>query len=101
MKPKQSSYQGIYNKLSGINFLETNYSLKFLFVAFLGIQIPSVGLVLLIFFDDVMREAAAPSVLGVLLLTVVSTVLTLHFLSRLLLPLKDANKALLDYLHYK
>ena len=33
----------IYNQLSKIKFISKSYSLKFLFIAFLGIHIPLIG----------------------------------------------------------
>ena len=43
----------IYNQLSKIKFISKSYSLKFLFIAFLGIHIPLIGLLLFVILNKV------------------------------------------------
>ncbi|MEJ7912716.1 MAG: hypothetical protein WKF70_06155 [Chitinophagaceae bacterium] len=38
----------IYSKLSNLKFLAKSYSYKFLFIAFLGIHIPLIGLIVFV-----------------------------------------------------
>lgn len=86
-----------YKSLSAIGFLRKSYALKFLFIAFLGIHIPLIGIVLYVGF---LAPAGIPP-LTLLLLTLVFTLVaaavTLFVLNRLLVPVKLAEQSLLSY----
>jgi signal transduction histidine kinase len=84
----------LYTNLSKLRFLKKNYSLKFLFIAFIGIHIPLIIIVIIsstkIFSFDQNY---------ILLATLVAaTAGTLYFLNKLLWPLREAKNALSDYL---
>lgn len=88
----------VYHKLSQISFLSRNYALKFLFVAFLGIHVPLIGLLLYVILS--------PSHLGVwemvvivLFFTLLGTAITLLVLKQLLKPVVLAKEALVNYAH--
>lgn len=90
----------IYTRLSTVKFLSKSYTYKFLFIAFLGIHIPLIGLIIFI--------AVSPSELNklsifilTLLLTLLATGITLFVLKKLLTPLELSKKALEDYLDEK
>jgi len=89
-----------YDKLSKIPFLK-KYSFKFLFVAFLGIHIPLIGLILYLAFGG--NEVLDPiSVfIAVLIFTLLATAVTLFILNRLLEPIIFAKDALADYINNK
>lgn len=87
-----------YQKISQFNFL-SKYSYKFLFIAFLGIHIPLIGLVIFVFSvqDELLNSGSV--IIITLLLTLIATAVTLYFLNRLLSPLiasKDALEAYVD-----
>lgn len=86
-----------YDKLSKITFLK-KYSFKFLFVAFIGIHIPLIGLILYLAFGG--NEVLHPlSVLVALLIfTLAATAATLFILNKLLEPIIFAKETLSDYI---
>ncbi|WP_306353200.1 sensor histidine kinase [Flavobacterium sp. '19STA2R22 D10 B1'] len=87
----------LYAKLSSYNFLSRSYSLKFLFVAFVGIHLPLIGLIALLVFN---KEYFTPlySILVALLFTLIAAFCTLFVLHKLLEPLRQAKGALNNYL---
>lgn len=86
----------LYSNLSKISFLR-KYSTKFLAIAFLGIHIPLIGLIIFLIFN---KGALSPSVILVftLIFTLTATAITLILLNKLLEPLKLARNALKQYL---
>jgi len=86
----------LYDRLSKIGFLKNSYTLKFLFVAFLGIHVPLIGMIFfLVFFNAV--HSATTILVVVLLLTLIATVLTLFLLKKLVAPIKATALALDNY----
>jgi len=86
----------LYRSLSKIKFLKKSYVAKFLFVAFLGIHIPLIGLIIFIIsFED----SFSPSIIFTLtlLLTLVATAITLAVLKNLMKPIEVMSKALDNY----
>lgn len=90
----------LYLSLSKIKFLKKSYVSKFLFVAFLGIHIPLIGL---IFFIIYFEESFSPSLIFMLtlLLTLLATTITLVVLKNLMKPIEVMYKALDDYRNTK
>lgn len=86
----------LYSQLSKIAFLKNRYVAKFLFVAFLGIHIPLIGLV---FFVVYLEHHLSPMnvFLITLVLTLFATVITLIILKNLMIPVMKGSKALLEY----
>lgn len=88
--------KSIYEKLSSVRFLAKSYTFKFLFIAFLGIHIPLIGLIVFVLFKP--DELDRLSVIGItLLLTLLATGMTLYILNGLLYPLRKSGTALLNY----
>lgn len=89
-----------YDKLSKITFLK-KYSFKFLFVAFIGIHIPLIGLILYLTFGG--NEVLDPiSVfIAVLIFTLAATGVTLFILNKLLEPIIFAKESLSNYITNK
>lgn len=87
----------IYKSLSGLRLTSKSYALKFLFVAFFGIHVPLIGLVVAFSFG--LSDVSVMKVLIItLVLTLVATGITLYILRSLLTPLDMARTALGDYL---
>jgi hypothetical protein len=86
----------LYSLLSKISFLKNRYVAKFLFVAFLGIHIPLIGLV---FFVVYLEHLLSPLnvVFLTLFLTLSATVITLIILKNLMVPVLKGSRALADY----
>lgn len=86
----------LYSGLSKITFLKNRFVAKFLFVAFLGIHIPLVGL---LFFVVYLENQFSPSnvFLIALVLTIIAALFTLLILNKLMSPVLLGSKALIDY----
>ena len=70
--------------------------MKFLFLAFLGIHVPLIGLIIFVaFFETFLSPSLVLSV--TLIFTLVATVATLMLLKRLISPIETTSKALEDY----
>ena len=86
----------LYRSLSKIKFLKKSYVAKFLFVAFLGIHIPLIGLIVFIVtFEDSFSPITIFSL--TLLLTLIATAITLAVLKNLMTPIEIMSKALDNY----
>lgn len=86
----------LYRNLSKISFLKRSYVSKFLFIAFLGIHIPLIGLIIfIIYFED----SFAPTTIFTLtlLLTLIATAVTLVILKNLMKPIEVMSRALENY----
>ena len=86
----------IYEKLSAIPFLSKHYTLKFFFIAFLGIHIPLIGLIVFVLYQPGKLEVSS-TLLVTALLTVVATALTLYIVNGLLSPFRKCRQALNEY----
>ncbi len=86
----------LYTSLSSIGFLRRSYALKFLFISFLGIHVPLIGLV---FFISLYERALSPVtiILFTLIMTLVATAVTLYILKKLLQPILFSGKQLEGY----
>ena len=86
----------LYHNLSQISFLKKSYAFKFLFVAFIGIHIPLIGI---LFFVLYYNHSVSPTSILIfsLIMTLLATVITLLVLNQLIKPISIASKALDDY----
>ncbi|PBI85723.1 Signal transduction histidine-protein kinase ArlS [Flavobacterium sp. ACN2] len=86
----------LYHKLSKISFLKKSYAFKFLFVAFIGIHIPLIGILFFVLFFE--HEVSSASILIFsLIMTLLATAITLLVLNKVIKPIAIASKALDDY----
>ncbi|WP_433829411.1 sensor histidine kinase [Flavobacterium anhuiense] len=86
----------LYHKLSQISLLKKSYALKFLFVAFIGIHIPLIGILFFVLFFE--HKVSSESILIFsLIMTLLATAVTLLVLNRLIKPIAIASKALDEY----
>ena len=86
----------LYRRLSKVSFLENSYAYKFLFVTFIGIHIPLIGLLFFVLFGD--QTGSAHSILlFTLFVTLIATGITLFVLKKLIKPIELASKALNNY----
>ena len=86
----------LYERLSKINFLKKSYAFKFLFVAFIGIHIPLIGMLFFVLYGS-KTISAHTILLFALVMTLLATVATLYFLKQLIKPIETASKALDNY----
>ena len=86
----------LYERLSKINFLKNSYAFKFLFIAFIGIHIPLIGILLFVVYGNVTINATTILVFA-LVMTLLATATTLYFLKQLIKPIETASKALDNY----
>lgn len=89
----------IYEQLSKIGFL-TRYSYKFLFVAFLGIHVPLVGIIAFVVLTQGQSLNPISVIVIALVLTLLATAVTLYFLDKLLEPLTQSKNALEGYVKH-
>jgi signal transduction histidine kinase len=86
----------LYHNLSQINFLKKSYTFKFLFVAFIGIHIPLIGILIFALYSS---HTISPTsiIIFSLIMTLVATFITLWVLDMLIKPIALASKSLDDY----
>ena len=86
----------LYHNLSQISFLKKSYAFKCLFVAFVGIHIPLIGI---LFFVLYYNHSVSPTSILIfsLVMTLLATTITLIVLNQLIKPISIASKALDDY----
>ena len=86
----------LYDKLSNISFLKKSYAFKFLFVAFIGIHIPLIGI---LFFVLYAKNTISPDsiLIFALIMTLLATLITLLILNKLIRPILLASKSLDEY----
>ncbi len=86
----------LYHNLSQIGFLKKSYAFKFLFVAFVGIHIPLIGILFFVLFFE---HTVSPTSILVfsLIMTLLATAITLLVLKQLIEPISIASKSLNDY----
>ena len=90
----------VYNKLHAVKFLKKSYSLKFLFISFIGIHIPLIGIIIFLLSTDAGLEKSTLIIIT-LILTLVATASTLFILNSLIKPLIYSKNALQDYISEK
>ena len=88
----------LYNLLSKIKLLHS-FSFKLLSIVFIGIQIPVVGLAILLAFNILDGLQLAEVLLLAFGLTFLAAALNLLALNHMVVPIKKAKYALLTYLH--
>ncbi|MEZ5008520.1 MAG: HAMP domain-containing sensor histidine kinase [Chitinophagales bacterium] len=86
----------IYTRLSKIKMLK-RYSYKFLFVAFIGIHVPLIGIIVFIILTQGNSLTPLSIIMISLILTLFATGVTLYFLDQLLAPLTQSKIALENY----
>lgn len=92
--------KNVYQFFSRPGFLSSSYTLKFLFIAFIGVHIPLIVLIMAIVFEWMPLKGW--NVIQIALLaTLVATGLTLLLLKSLLWPIIQAKNALQDYTRKK
>ena len=85
-----------YKKLSQISFLTRSYAFKFLFVAFVGIHIPLIGLLYYVLYGNFSISPNA-ILFFALVMTLLASGVTLAILKQLIKPIEIASRALRDY----
>lgn len=89
----------VYDTLSRLGPLRRHYSYKFLFIAFVGIHVPLIGIIIYLIARGETPLSATTLVLTTLLLTLFATACTLFVLNKLLSPLLVASESLNRYIH--
>ena len=86
----------LYHNLSQVSFLKNSYSLKFLFVAFIGIFIPFIGVLFFVLYSDTTLTPFSILFFS-LIMTLLACVVTLLVLNQLIKPIALASKSLNEY----
>lgn len=87
----------LYQQLSRVRWIKDGYPLKFLFVAFIGIHIPLIGLFACILGIE-HKLSSIESLLIILGFTLLATMVTLVILRKLISPVIVSSDALKNYL---
>ena len=88
----------VYSNLNKIPFLKKSYSLKFLFIAFLGTHIPLIGIIIFILNSANQTFSKATVIILTLVFTLIAAISTLAILKNILSPLIISKKSLENYL---
>ncbi|MCI9844954.1 sensor histidine kinase [Flavobacterium pectinovorum] len=86
----------LYHNLSKIGFLKKSYAFKFLFVAFIGIHIPLIGILFFVLYFESSVPATSVLIFS-LIMTLLATAITLLVLNQLIRPIVIASKSLDEY----
>ncbi len=86
----------LYTKLSAVGFLKKSYAYKFLFITFIGIHIPLIGLLFFALYGGNTISANSMLIFA-LIMTLLATVITLFLLKKLIFPIEMASKAVTSY----
>ncbi|MCR9082739.1 MAG: HAMP domain-containing histidine kinase [Cyclobacteriaceae bacterium] len=87
----------VYHSLSRISKL-SKYSYKFLFIAFLGIHIPLIGIIIYSLLGNHVELTQGQIIFWILIFTLIATGITLYLLNQLLAPLILSKEALENYI---
>lgn len=78
----------LYHSLNSLRTLRNSYSLKFLSVAFLGIHLPVIGLIVTLQLSDLQSQPW--TIIGIVIgVTLVSSIITLYILKQLTTPIRE------------
>lgn len=90
----------LYHSLSKISFLKNSYTNKFFFVAFLGIHIPLIGLIITLIFH---KDAYSPQTILLFTLgfTLLATIITLYVIKKIMIPINLASLSLAKYRRHR
>ncbi|MVN90918.1 sensor histidine kinase [Mucilaginibacter aquatilis] len=91
----------LYTSLSKFRYLDRNYSFKYLFIAFVGVHIPLIGIITFITLSDFTSLTPGMVILSTLGFTLVACAVTLLMQNALARPIVETKNALIDYLSNK
>jgi signal transduction histidine kinase len=88
----------LYASLSRFRFLDRNYSFKFLFIAFLGVHIPLIGIILFVVLSGFNSMSPLVVIQTTLVFTLIACGITLLLQNALAKPIVVTKNALDEYL---
>lgn len=88
---------GLYKSLSRIRWLRS-YSSKFLFLAFIGVHIPLLGIIGLLTLTPADKLPGLTVFIYTVIFTLASTIITLYLMKELLNPVRLLQKSIEDFL---
>jgi methyl-accepting chemotaxis protein len=91
----------LYTSLSKIKYLDKSYSLKYLFISFLGVHIPLIGIIIFVLVSGIKSMSPAQVIECVLIFTLLACAATLWVQNALAKPIIVTKNALVDYLSTK
>jgi len=89
----------LYASLSKIKYLDKSYSFKYLFIAFLGIHIPLIGIILFVLLSGIKSMSPMLVIACVLVFTLLACAVTLLIQNALAKPIIVTKDALINYLN--
>ena len=91
----------LYTSLSKIKYLDKSYSFKYLFISFLGVHIPLIGIIAFIVISGIKSMLPVQVIEWVLVFTLVACAITLWVQNALAKPIIMTKNALHNYLNNK
>jgi len=91
----------LYTSLSNIKYLDKNYSLKYLFISFLGVHIPLIGIIVFVLVSGIKSMSPLLVIECVLIFTLLACAITLLAQNALAKPIIITKNALIEYLNNK
>jgi signal transduction histidine kinase len=91
----------LYTSLSKIKYLDKSYSLKYLFISFLGVHIPLIGIIIFVLVSGIKSMSPTQVIECVLIFTLLACAATLWVQNALAKPIIVTKNALVDYLSTK
>ncbi|MDT3403979.1 sensor histidine kinase [Mucilaginibacter terrae] len=91
----------LYTSLSRFKYLDRNYSFKYLFIAFIGVHIPLIGIVTFIALTDFTSLTPGMVIFSTLGFTLIACGITLFMQNALARPIIETKNALVNYLSNK
>lgn len=91
----------LYSSLSKIKYLDKSYSFKYLFISFLGVHIPLIGIIAFVLISGIRSMSPMLVIECVLVFTLLACAITLLVQNTLAQPIIITKNALVDYLGAK
>ena len=91
----------LYTSLSKIKYLDKSYSFKYLFISFLGVHIPLIGIIAFVLISGIRSMSPTLVIECVLVFTLLACAITLLVQNALAKPIIITKDALVDYLNTK
>lgn len=91
----------LYTSLSKFRYLDRNYSFKYLFIAFVGVHIPLIGIITFIALSGFTALTPGMVIFSTLGFTLIACAITLFMQNALARPIVETKNALINYLSNK
>jgi signal transduction histidine kinase len=91
----------LYTSLSKIKYLDKSYAFKYMFISFLGVHIPLIGIIAFVLISGINSMSPQLVIECVLVFTLIACAMTLLVQNALAKPITITKNALINYLNTK